>query len=150
MSATTHSEALRAAAEIADGLPDAIRERLYINVDASLVEGAVVRMEFFLSTQLEQEQPSLARDIMRVLGGTWDKKVWQDTLDLTQRRNDGVRVFIRMGRDSVCKRVVTGTHQVERIFPAVEAAPRRVVVETVEDVEWDCSPLLAAAEGASA
>lgn len=149
MSATTHSEALRAAAEIADGLPDAIRARLYITVNASLIHGAKAEVQFFLSTQ-SGRQPTLARYIMRVLGGTWDKKVWQDTLDLTQRRNDGVRVFIRMGRDSVCKRVVTGTHQVERIFPAVEAAPRRVVVETVEDVEWDCSPLLAAAEGASA
>jgi hypothetical protein len=47
-------------------------------------------------------------------------------------------------RDTVCRRVVTGTRTVVKTVPAPDA-PTVEVTETVEDVEWQCEPLLAEA-----
>lgn len=54
----------------------------------------------------------------------------------------GVHVYTH--RADVCERVVVGTEQVVKEVPD-PAAPKVTVTETVEKVEWRCTPLLAAA-----
>jgi len=58
-------------------------------------------------------------------------------------------------REEVCERVVVGTRQVEveepdpkAVVEAVAALPKVKRVETVEDIEWRCTPLLAPADDA--
>jgi hypothetical protein len=54
----------------------------------------------------------------------------------------GLHLYAAVDRGKVCRRVVTGTREVEvPETAAVEAQPARTVV--VEDVEWVCEPLLA-------
>jgi hypothetical protein len=58
----------------------------------------------------------------------------------------GLKVQISTLRDEVCERVVTGTREVTREVPdpqALAAVPTVTVKETVEDVRWECRPLLA-------
>lgn len=58
----------------------------------------------------------------------------------------GLSVQITANRDAVCERVVTGTRVLYRDVPdpeALAAVPTTTVTETVEDVRWDCRPLLA-------
>jgi hypothetical protein len=50
-------------------------------------------------------------------------------------------------RDQVCERVVVGTHEEtceEQDPEALAAVPVRAVTKTVEDVRWECTPILAA------
>jgi hypothetical protein len=56
----------------------------------------------------------------------------------------GLQVIVYAHRDQVCHRVVTGTRQVTKTVPAPDA-PMVEITETVEDVEWQCEPLLAEA-----
>jgi hypothetical protein len=58
----------------------------------------------------------------------------------------GLQLEVWAMRDQVCERVVTGTREVPREVPdpAVQV-PTVTVLETVEDVEWRCAPLLAGA-----
>ena len=61
----------------------------------------------------------------------------------------GLRVNLVAFRAEVCERVVTGTRQVEIEEPdpeALAAVPTVTRIEVVEDVEWVCSPILAATE----
>lgn len=58
-----------------------------------------------------------------------------------------VRVKVLANREAVCERVVTGTETVTKTVkdPALLAeVPEVEVTETVEIVEWQCKPLLAA------
>lgn len=58
-----------------------------------------------------------------------------------------VGVHIYAHRDQVCERIVTGTTEVTKEVPdpeALAAVPKVTVTETVEQVEWKCTPLLAA------
>lgn len=51
-------------------------------------------------------------------------------------------------RNQVCERIVTGTREVTKEVPdpeALAAVPKVTVTETVEDVEWRCTSLLASA-----
>lgn len=60
----------------------------------------------------------------------------------------GVKVELVASRNSVCERVVTGTHEETRKVKDPEAlatVPEIEVTETVEDVEWRCAPILAPA-----
>src|SRR5215831_9406784 len=81
------------------------------------------------------------RETMRILrkaiGGRWDKKTSSYSFAI-EREWNGITIEIQGDRESVCQRVVTGTH--ERVIPAVEARPART--ETVEEVEWVCGNLL--------
>lgn len=62
----------------------------------------------------------------------------------------GLRVQVVAYRETVCERVVKGTREVTRDVTVYDAPlpPSRVetVTETVEDVEWVCSPVLAPAD----
>jgi hypothetical protein len=58
----------------------------------------------------------------------------------------GLRIECWAMREQVCERVVTGIREVTREVPdpeALAAVPTKVVTETVEDVRWECRPLLA-------
>jgi hypothetical protein len=56
----------------------------------------------------------------------------------------GIDVQLTAYRDQVCERVVTGTREVTKKVPDPSVTvPVVEVTETVEDVEWVCSPLLA-------
>lgn len=59
----------------------------------------------------------------------------------------GLAVQVYAKREQVCERVVTGTREVTEEVPdpdALAAVPKVTVTKTVEDIEWKCSPLLAA------
>lgn len=63
----------------------------------------------------------------------------------------GLRVFA--DRQQVCTRVVTGTREVTETVPDPEVlatVPTVEVTRVEEIVEWDCHPLLAAAQQVSA
>lgn len=58
----------------------------------------------------------------------------------------GLHLLASVARSEVCTRRVVATREVEVTKPdpdAVAAVPTITVTETVEDVEWDCLPLLA-------
>ena len=54
-----------------------------------------------------------------------------------------VTLSVRVDRDEICERVVTGTKTVTREVPDPDA-PKISVTETVEEVEWRCRPILPA------
>lgn len=58
----------------------------------------------------------------------------------------GINVTLSASREAVCRRVVTGTHEVTETVKDPEAlakVPEVTVTRVVEDVTWDCGPLLA-------
>lgn len=58
----------------------------------------------------------------------------------------GLSLEVWSTRQLVCERIVTGTREVTREVPdpeALAAVPTVTVTETVEDVTWECAPLLA-------
>ena len=85
------------------------------------------------------EQKATAQQIIRSIGGKWDKvpDLYSDFTFIQHR--DGLRLFLQVQREAVCERVVTGTETVT--IPAKAAEPERV--EEREVVEWICEPLLA-------
>lgn len=89
-------------------------------------------------------QKTTAARIVSDLGGQWDKSEDSDTFRLTQNR-DGISLKVAVSRAAVCERVVIGTHDVTvSATPAVPASPGvPESVQTIEDVEWRCSSLLA-------
>lgn len=65
----------------------------------------------------------------------------------------GLRLRWVAQRAQMCERVVTGTREVEIEVPDPEAlalVPKVKRVEVIEDVEWQCRPVLAADEQAEA
>ena len=61
-------------------------------------------------------------------------------------RVHGVGVQMILNRDAVCTRRVVAVREVTKQVPdpdALAAVPTVTVVEAVEDVEWDCGPILA-------
>ena len=61
---------------------------------------------------------------------------------------DGLNVLVYAPREEVCTRVVTGTREVVTEVPdpeALAAVPTILRTEVVEDVTWECSPLLSEA-----
>ena len=87
------------------------------------------------------EQKAVAARIVSTLGGKWDKVQGED-FRFTQKRAEKLSLEVVVNRAAVCERVVTGSHEVTMpATPARRAEPGRV--ETVEDVTWICSSLLA-------
>lgn len=85
--------------------------------------------------------------------GTAEKNVRGNLPDrfYLYRQFAGIALAVNAARDQVCERVVTGTREVEVEEPdpvALAQVPTVKKTVTIEDVEWDCKPLLAApAEG---
>lgn len=87
----------------------------------------------------------------RLLHGKVDKVVTDDpNYGFTIRGTlAGLRVSVFAPRNEVCERVVVGTREVTREVPdpeALAAVPTTTVTEVVDDVVWECRPLLAPAE----
>ncbi len=112
-------------------------------ITSSTARGAVRAKWMFFGDDLA-EQKAQAAAVVRSLGGHWDKDDG-DLFRFTQD-HDGFTLEVIVDRPAVCERVVVGSRAVERVVPAVEAAAEHVVTETVEDVRWDCTPLLAESE----
>lgn len=66
--------------------------------------------------------------------GTEDFQVW--------REFGGIVLYAQAPREQVCTRRVTGTREVTEEIPDPDA-PKVTVTRTVEDVTWECGPLLA-------
>jgi hypothetical protein len=61
------------------------------------------------------------------------------------RRFGGITLVVSAGRDEVCERVVVGTTEVTREVPDPEilaTVPTITVTEMVDEVRWECRPLL--------
>lgn len=63
----------------------------------------------------------------------------------------GFALQVYADRDQVCERVVVGTREVTREVPdpVALAIPTTTVTEVVEDVRWECLPLLTPADAAA-
>jgi hypothetical protein len=95
----------------------------------------------------------------RAIGGTWDKNVrdygdagGSSYFDLTTSIH-GLRIIMTAYRDAVCEKVITGTHDVTEVVPDPEllaAVPLIKVTRPVDEVQWVCGPVMAAAAGATA
>lgn len=94
----------------------------------------------------EEEEPALARDLMRALGGgTYRKDQYGSDLIL-RGMCGGLPVDLWVSRDAVCKRVVTGTTTVTETVPVGEdTRPVETVTRQVETFEWHCGSVLDAA-----
>ena len=84
----------------------------------------------------------------RVLDGKRDKEVTSDSNYGFKLHGvaGSLRVLVYAPREQVCTRRVIGTREVTREVPdpaALAAVPTVTVTETVEEVEWDCGPILA-------
>jgi hypothetical protein len=81
-------------------------------------------------------------------GGTVEKDYDGDKWAGINASFGPVCVQVYADRAKVCERVVVGTREVTKEVPdpdALAAVPTVTVTETVEDVRWECTPLLAAA-----
>lgn len=91
-------------------------------------------------------------EIARTVGGRWTKDVGGASDELFKLRQEivpGVFVELIGSRENVCKRVVTGTREIEVTEPdpdAVAALPKVTRTVTVEDAHWDCGPILSRPE----
>lgn len=92
----------------------------------------------------DKGQRETARAIIRSIGGTWQKVGNSQKYFRFVAERAGVDLEIVADREQVCRRIVTGTREVTKMVPAPDA-PLIEVTETVEDVEWECEPLLAEA-----
>jgi len=81
---------------------------------------------------------------VRAMPGKWVKDASDKWLNLTGQLA-GLRIELYAERDAVCTRVVTGTEERE-VEKVITPAVTEKVTETVELVEWDCSPILAPRE----
>jgi hypothetical protein len=89
------------------------------------------------------EQKAAIAAVVRAVGGTWAKRSTgkNDDLFTFDGRLAGLYLDILTHRETVCRRVVTGTREVTATIPP---ATKEVTV-TEDIVEWICEPLLAEA-----
>lgn len=141
---TTTSDQLRALADLIDAHPDLPAP--YITAYSN---GGGVHAKWYLHLHgLDLPgQKTTAAQIVRILGGQWDKAEDGDRFNFASFRH-GLSLEVVVNRAAVCERVVTGTHEVTvpatPAQPAQDALPERT--EQVENVTWVCSSLLADAE----
>ena len=91
----------------------------------------------------DTEQKRLAADLVRRLPGQFDK-CELDRLFCFRGSIEGLGLEVTVDRSAVCRRVVVGTKTVKKPDPA---AP--LIEVEVDEVEWQCEPLLADAVAAS-
>ena len=136
---SSYTSGLRALADALDGNPE-----LPLPYDGNLVP---ISIGFHSSAINDDNRAELLASAARTLmPGRRDKNV-----DGSYYRIDGtlhgLKVQVWAMRDQVCERVVTGTRQVSREIPdPAVAVPTVTVTETVEDITWECRPLLAETE----
>lgn len=135
---TTLADKLRAAADLIEAHPG-----LPVPVVFAYSSGQVDVTWQLMNGATKDTQRDAAQQILRAVGGKWQKKPWDDRFDFEQDR-DGLNLQIYTHRDQVCERRVVGTEAVT--IPASEAIPAQPErTEEREIVEWDCSPVLAEA-----
>lgn len=78
---------------------------------------------------------------VRAFPGTKAKEVRDAYYDVEVSLH-GLHLTITADRATVCERVVTGTRDVTRTVEVPVTTRTEKVTETVEDVEWVCTPLL--------
>ncbi len=91
----------------------------------------------------EDAQKAVTAQIVRLIGGHWNKRDNIDTLILTRVTDDDqiLRFEIWVPRNAVCEQVVVGTREVT--IPAQRAVPGQPERVQVEDViEWRCGSIL--------
>lgn len=139
-STTSISEALRQAADLLEQhpqLPKAYVTALTYSTGEVSVE---VHWQLLIHDDLDvRGQKAAAAEIVRTLGGTWDKRDNGSSSMSYRQQHDPLTLSITVTREAVCERVVVGTETVT--VPAVEAQPERT--EEREVVRWECRPLLA-------
>ena len=89
----------------------------------------------------DAENKVLLQKIVKAFGGNWSKRVPESGGTMYFEREDIFGYFsatIYVERTVVCERKVLGKKTVSH--EAVEA--REAFVEVVEDIEWECMPLL--------
>lgn len=83
----------------------------------------------------------------RVMTGEKRKHIDEDSRLYGFKLNGQVHGYtldLRIDRNEVCRRVVTGTREVTETVPDPDVeVPTVEVTRTVENVEWVCEPLLA-------
>lgn len=133
-----YTEGLRRLADLIDANPD-------LPLPYS---GSSSPMLFMFLDHGEDNKAAMAA-AARVIGGKWDK-IGDDTYFDLSGSIAGVKVKLCAFRDEVCVKVVTGTREVTKMVKdpaALASVPEIEVIETVEDVEWRCAPLLADTAG---
>lgn len=146
MTTQTVSQNLRVVADLIEAHPDLPHPYITAYVVDDQVEAKwYLHIDADIRGDLAAQKAAAVR-LVTTLGGKWDKGERDDVYALDQVRG-GVKLHIEVNRAAVCERVVTGTREVTvPAKPASRAEPERV--ETVEDVKWICSSLLAEAVSA--
>jgi hypothetical protein len=140
---TTTSAKLRAIADLMDAHPELPQP--YISAYST---GGVEANWFLYLHGLSKDlsgQKAAAAQLVSTLGGQWAKTEDDDRFTFTQTCDDGLSLSVTVHRAAVCERVVVGSHEVT--IPATPAIPKQAArperTETIEDVKWVCSSLLA-------
>ena len=104
----------------------------------------IVNAQWIVTSSSEDDQRRIVQTFARVIPGTVRKSVRDTYFDLDGKVGP-VEVGLIAGRDSVCTRRVVAVREVTEEVPdpdALKAVPTVTVTKTVEDVEWDCHPIL--------
>lgn len=127
----------RAVADVLDSLPGEFPLPTHISI---YPHNAAPEIGWLLFNKRGLDEAATAREIIRAIGGKWDKNPGE-LFGFTQQRGI-VKLEVVVTRESVCRRVVTGTETVTEKVPDPDA-PLVEVTREVETVEWECEPLLA-------
>jgi hypothetical protein len=130
---------LRAAADLLGAHPELVQPYVTTSTNGSVNLSWYLTIDHDMSAQKDE-----AAAIVRAIDGPWDKSGDVENFRFSQRRGP-LNIVVQVARPAVCDRIVTGTKTVT--IPAKPAEPERTV--EVEDVEWECKPLLADSEVAS-
>lgn len=128
----------RMVADVLDSLPPECPLPTHVNI---YMHDSGPEIGWLLFDTPGLDQAALAREIVHVIGGRWEKAD-RGYFNFTQTRG-AVELSVVVNREAVCRRVVTGVETVTKIIPDPDA-PLVEVTEEVEQVEWECLPLLGA------
>lgn len=137
---TAFATNLRAVADLLDTLPGLPQPTVFAYRNGHID----VNWQLMNDEATKHNQKEAAQQILRAIGGKWNKDPWGDRFDFERLYGDGIKLQIFTHREQVCTRRVVGTETVT--IPAVEAQPERT--EEREVVEWDCEPVLSQAVSA--
>lgn len=142
---TSIAGSLREASDLLASLPDHLAKAASVS---NYGRGAT-DIHWYLTLDFNVEdrsQKEMAADLVRLIGGRWDKDFRGEEGSFT-RTLGSLSLLVQVARAEVCTRKVVATREVVRTIPASPATPavsEYTVTETVEDVEWECQPLLGA------
>jgi hypothetical protein len=138
---SAYTAGLRQLADILDDHPE-----VPLPYDGSQPNAGRITFHFL---HLGEQAPAEIAAVRRALGVPLEKNARDDTYFDLHGNLRGLYFTLAAFREDVCRRVVIGKREVEVEEPdpeALAALPVVKVTKTVEDVRWECAPLLAAAE----